>query len=238
MILSSEVIRTRIQNPAPSPDDWLAITPVLNWDSQAKPGTAAIDVRLGQKFRIMRRGRIAALDHLRPMKPGANDRASEVVHVSIGEYLVLHPRQFVVGETLEWIRLPRGVAANVSGRSSWGRAGLIIATATGVHPGFAGILALEITNLGEVPLRLYPGAMIAQLFLQEVTHLASEKLGASAFMAASLPISGDPLTADRPAISALRELRRDDGCETSVNRTERRRRLRLLRHITKQRQQA
>ena len=58
--------------------------------------------------------------------------------------------------------------AYVVGRSSWGRLGLIVATAIGVHPGFAGPLTLELRNLGETPLRLYPGQPIAQLFFHPV----------------------------------------------------------------------
>jgi deoxycytidine triphosphate deaminase len=80
----------------------------------------------------------------------------------------LHPGQFVLGETLEWIRLPKNLVAFVIGKSTWGRDGLIIATAIGVHPNFSGILTLEISNVGEIPIYLYPGLAIAQLFLAYV----------------------------------------------------------------------
>jgi dCTP deaminase len=69
---------------------------------------------------------------------------------------------------LEWIRLPRNLAAIVTGKSSWGRRGLIIATATGVHPGFSGCLTLEITNLGEIPIKIRPGIHICQLFVHKM----------------------------------------------------------------------
>ena len=69
--------------------------------------------------------------------------------------------------TLEWIRLPSDCGAYVIGKSTIGRHGLVIATATGVHPGFAGCLALEVANLGEVPIPLIPGGPIGQLFLHE-----------------------------------------------------------------------
>jgi len=62
--------------------------------------------------------------------------------------------------------LPRDLAAFVVGRSSWGRLGLVVATAIGVHPGYRGIITLELTNLGEVPILLYPGWPIAQVFFQ------------------------------------------------------------------------
>jgi len=56
----------------------------------------------------------------------------------------------------------------VLGRSTWGRLGLIVATAVGIQPNFAGTLTLELRNLGEAPLSLYPGQIIAQLFFHEV----------------------------------------------------------------------
>jgi dCTP deaminase len=88
--------------------------------------------------------------------------------VPIGDFFVLHPGQFVLGETLEWIHLPKNLVAFVIGKSTWGRDGLIIATAIGVHPNFSGILTLEISNVGEIPIYLYPGLAIAQLFLAAV----------------------------------------------------------------------
>jgi dCTP deaminase len=89
-------------------------------------------------------------------------------YVRFGDKFVLHPRAFVLGSTLEWIRMPKNIAGYVTSRSSWGRRGLIIATATGVHPGFTGCLTLETFNSGEVPIALYPGMAISQFFLHSV----------------------------------------------------------------------
>jgi dCTP deaminase len=90
-------------------------------------------------------------------------------YAPVGDYLVVHPHQFVLAQTLEYVRLPRFLMAYVVGRSTWGRLGLITATAIGVHPLFSGNLTLEIRNLGETPLRLYPGESIAQLFFIRLT---------------------------------------------------------------------
>ena len=84
------------------------------------------------------------------------------------EPFILHPRAFVLAVTLEWMRLPNDIAGSVVGRSSWGRHGLIIATATGVHPSFTGCLTLELTNVGEVPITIKPGTTICQIFLHRV----------------------------------------------------------------------
>src|SRR6185295_230400 len=95
-------------------------------------------------------------------------------YVSFGSRFILHPRNFVLGVTLEWIRLPNDLAGYVIGRSSWGRRGLIIATAVGVHPGFTGCLTLELTNVGEIPIAIKPGMTICQLFLHTVLSDSDE----------------------------------------------------------------
>ena len=73
--------------------------------------------------------------------------------------------------TLEWIRIPLNFAGNITGKSSWGRRGLIVETAPGVHPGFCGCLTLELTNVGEIPIAIKPGATICQLFIHELNKL-------------------------------------------------------------------
>ncbi len=89
-------------------------------------------------------------------------------YVPFGREYVLHPGHFVLGATLEWIRLPRNLAGYVVGKSSWGRRGLVIATATGIHPGFTGCLTLELSNLGQIPIRIGPGWQICQIFIHDV----------------------------------------------------------------------
>lgn len=133
MILSTDRIRklmydTSIKDPA----ERLIITPILDWDTQAKTGQCAIDLRLGQKFTIPRRAKLDYLDHVGLSYTANIRKYMDRHHVPLGDWFVLHPRQFVLGETLEWIHLPKIHAAYVIGRSSWGRDGLIIATATNV----------------------------------------------------------------------------------------------------------
>ncbi len=95
-----------------------------------------------------------------------------------GKEFILQPRGFVLGVTLEWVRLPSNLAGYVIGRSSWGRRGLIIATAAGVHPGFTGCLTLELSNVGEIPIAIKPGIPICQLFLHttEQTDLVDKSV--------------------------------------------------------------
>ena len=168
MILSAEEIRELLERPGDPPSDRLVISPLLDPDKQLKAGTASVDVRLGQRFHVPLRAKLSQLNLLSPTHQTDLLKYKDDTFVPIGDYFVLHPGQFVLGETLEWIRLPKNLVAFVIGKSTWGRDGLIIATAIGVHPNFSGILTLEISNVGEIPIYLYPGLAIAQLFLAYV----------------------------------------------------------------------
>jgi len=127
-----------------------------------KSGEAAVDLRLGRWFVALRQawiGRIKIMD--------GNDNAdqlSKLYFCPFGDEFIVHPGRFVLGITLEWLSLPPTVGAYVTGKSSLGRRGLVIETAAAIHPGFSGCLALEIANVGEVPLAINPGMKIAQMF--------------------------------------------------------------------------
>jgi dCTP deaminase len=131
-------------------------------------------VRLGFEFALISPSSHGAIDEISEEASRRGGLQLEPLYrktyVPFGRSLVIHPHQFILGMTLEYLRLPKGVLAYVIGRSTWGRLGLIVATAIGVHPGFAGCLILELRNLGETPLSLYPGQTIAQLFLHEVKN--------------------------------------------------------------------
>ena len=130
-----------------------------------------IDLRLGYEFIFMRRAELATLE-FRDQKSLSIDlsRFYEKVHIGIDRKLVLHPRELVLGATFEYIVLPTDIMAYIIGRSSWGRLGLIIATATVIHPGFKGCPTLELVNHGNVPIHLFPGSPIpiAQLTFHSV----------------------------------------------------------------------
>jgi dCTP deaminase len=138
----------------------LVVMPML--DSGLQIGSASIDVRLGTRFRILRRTVESGIDPGRHGQPTL-ERGQQRVTVAFGDPLWLHPGQFVLGSTLEFLRLPPHLGAYVVGRSSWGRVGLLVATAIMIQPGFAGNLTLELVNHGEGPIALYAGSRIAQL---------------------------------------------------------------------------
>lgn len=142
----------------------LVITPLLD-PKQIGPGS--VDLRLGTEFLLMRRTRGAGLDPGQKGRVWAED-LHENVSVPLGQALWLHPQQFVLGATLEFISLPRDLGAYVLGRSSWGRVGLLVATAVMVQPGYRGSLTLELVNEGDAPIALYPGLRVAQLAVHSV----------------------------------------------------------------------
>jgi dCTP deaminase len=164
-------------------DKRLVVSPLLEPDEQLRGDQASIDVRSGFEFALVAPSSHAAIDEFAPkaLEEGGLrlDPLYRKMYVPFRKYIVIHPHQFILGMTLEYIRLPRDLLAYVIGRSTWGRLGLIVATAIGVHPGFAGCLILELRNLGETPLALYPGQAIAQFFFHKVRkgELAEGEMG-------------------------------------------------------------
>jgi dCTP deaminase len=140
----------------------LVVTPLLD-NNQIGPGS--IDLRLGTQFIEVKRYAESVIDPFRQPRPDLTSQSEDSVFVPLGSSIVLHPGQLILGSTLEFIRLPKDIAGQVVSRSSWGRLGLIVATAVAVQPGFGGCLTLELVNTGNVPIRLYPGLRVAQLQL-------------------------------------------------------------------------
>lgn len=140
----------------------LIVTPLL--DPAETVRDAAVDVRLGTEFVILKKQMIPSLNiaDASELLRGVERYQQRFVR-RIREEIVLHPGQLIIGSTLEYIQVPRGLMCYVIGKSTWGRTGLIIATATKIDPGFRGCVTLEIINDGEVPLVLVPGIPIAQL---------------------------------------------------------------------------
>jgi dCTP deaminase len=150
---------------AANPAERLFITPVLD---RSQIGGASVDVRLGYDFVTIKRGNVGLLD---PAELGATrDRFRTPHHLNRRDRFYLHPNEMALASTLEYVRLPLTLAAYVTSRSKWGRLGLVIATATAIHPGFTGTITLELVNHGNVPIVLYPGLDVAQLIL----HLAEK----------------------------------------------------------------
>lgn len=149
-------------------DERLVITPMLNPKEMFDP--VSINVRLGNEFIVMKKQSFPFLDisNYRNLDLSIG-RYQETIRIDFRKEFVFHPRQLIIGSTMEYVRIPQTLMCYVVGKSTWGRMGLIIATATKVDPGFRGCISLEIINEGEVPIELYPGVLIAQLVFHEVS---------------------------------------------------------------------
>ena len=141
------------------------------WDeSLVQP--ASVDLRLGDSFRVFHNHRTSAIDLREP--------PTNLTEEITAEMFVIHPGEFVLGRTLESVAIPEDVVARIEGKSSIGRLGLIVhATAGFVDPGFKGTLTLEITNLTRVPIKLYPGLLIAQLSFMSLDAPAERPYGSA-----------------------------------------------------------
>ena len=130
-----------------------------------KKSAASVDLHLGRWFRTMKQSNLPILRIGR----GDDAKASKEHFISFDQEFVLHPGKFALGITLEWLSVPGDLAGHVTGKSSLGRRGLIIETAAGVRPGFAGCLTLELANVGEIQIGLNPGMLICQVFFHQAT---------------------------------------------------------------------
>ena len=134
---------------------------------------ASVDLRLGDSFRVFHNHRATAID----LRDPPSNLTEEVV-MPAGEAFVIHPGEFCLGRTLEWVQIPDDIVARIEGKSSLGRLGLIVhATAGFCDPGFEGTLTLELNNLTRVPIRLYPGLPIAQLSFMTLDRPALRPYG-------------------------------------------------------------
>lgn len=181
--------------------DRLVVTPILDDEQVAE---ASIDLRLGTEFLVMRRTQKPGLDPT-AFTEAEIEQMHERIVIPYGGEVWLHPGHFMLAATLEFLRVPADIGAYVLGRSSWGRVGLIVATAIMVQPGFKGCLTLELVNDGDSPIKLYPGARIAQLALHALDGPTTKTYGPRGKYQA--PIAPEPTRLWRDAPEADRFIR-------------------------------
>lgn len=149
-------------------------------DLEKQLGSASLDLRLSDEFLIFDYRKKAVLDL---KDPTDFEEMTSLIKISQNKPFVLHPGEFILGASLEYLKMPRNLAARIDGRSSLGKLGLIVHSTSGhVDPGFEGKLTLEISNIGKIPLLLYPDMRICQLVFEvlssEVEVPYSQKKGA------------------------------------------------------------
>jgi len=136
---------------------------------------SSVDLHLDRSFRVFRNNRYAFID-VRAPQPDL----TELLNVADEEPFVLHPGEFVLGQTVEWVELPNDLVARLEGKSSLGRLGLLIHSTAGyVDPGWKGKLTLELSNVAKLPIALYFGMKIGQISFFQMSSPVDRPYGSS-----------------------------------------------------------
>lgn len=138
---------------------------------------SSIDVRLDRFFRVFNNHLYTHID------PSVQqDDLTAQVEVSDGEAFVLHPGEFVLASTLEVITLGDQLAGRLEGKSSLGRLGLLTHSTAGfIDPGFSGHVTLELSNVANLPIKLWPGMKIGQLCIFRLSSPAEHPYGSAVY---------------------------------------------------------
>jgi dCTP deaminase len=164
-VLSDRDIRAALESNA------IRIDPYNPHDLQP----SSVDLHLDRSFRVFRNNRYAYID-VRSPQPDL----TELLSVANDEPFILHPGEFVLGQTLEWVELPDDIVARLEGRSSLGRLGLLIHSTAGyVDPGWKGNLTLELSNVANLPIALYYGMSIGQISFFAMSSAAERPYGSA-----------------------------------------------------------
>ena len=158
---------------------------------------SSVDVRVDRYFRVFRNSRYPYID----VKANQED-LTELVEVDDDEAFILHPGEFVLGSTLERVTLPDDLVARLEGKSSLGRLGLLIHSTAGfIDPGWDGHVTLELSNVANLPITIYPRMKIGQLSFVQLTEPAERPYGSegigSKYQGQGRP-DAEPLLAELP----------------------------------------
>jgi dCTP deaminase len=138
---------------------------------------SSIDVRLDRFFRLFDNHKYAFIDPAEQQ-----DELTRLIEVDPSEPFILHPGEFVLGSTYEFVTLPDDVAARLEGKSSLGRLGLLTHSTAGfVDPGFKGHVTLELSNVATLPIKLWPGMKIGQLCFFKLTSPSEHPYGSEKY---------------------------------------------------------
>jgi dCTP deaminase len=136
---------------------------------------SSVDLHVDRFFRTFHNARHPYIDVRKPMED-----LTELVEVPESEAFILHPGEFVLGSTREYVSLPDDLVARLEGKSSLGRLGLLIHSTAGyVDPGFEGHLTLELSNVANLPITIYPNMRIGQISFFTLSSPADRPYGSS-----------------------------------------------------------
>ncbi len=138
---------------------------------------SSVDVRLDRFFRVFENHRYEVID------PSIEQsELTREVAVAPDDFFILHPGEFVLASTYEVITLPDDIAGRLEGNSSLGRLGLLTHSTAGfIDPGFSGHITLELSNVANLPVKLYPGMKIGQLCLIKLSSSAEHPYGSALY---------------------------------------------------------
>jgi dCTP deaminase len=138
---------------------------------------SSVDLRLDRYFRVFQNHRYS---HIDPAE--AQEELTVQVEPHGDEPFVLHPGEFVLGSTLEQVSLPDDLAGRLEGKSSLGRLGLLTHSTAGfIDPGFTGHVTLELSNVANLPIKLWPGMKVGQLCLFRLESPAEHPYGSEVY---------------------------------------------------------
>ena len=137
---------------------------------------SSVDLRVDRYFRVFRNDTTPYIDPKQPQED-----LTELVEVADGDAFILHPGEFVLGSTLERVGLGPDLVARLEGKSSLGRLGLLIHSTAGfVDAGWDGHLTLELSNVANLPIAIYPGMKIGQISFLRMSSEAEQPYGTEA----------------------------------------------------------
>jgi len=144
----------------------LVVEPLEDEEVQIQP--AWIDLRLGNRFRVFRITSTPFID-----TKTNSEAQTEKFSIEDEKPFIIHPGEFILGSIKEYIKMPDDLMGVVDGRSSLGRLGIVVhSTSASINPGWEGEFVLEITNIGKMPVAVYPGQRIAKLVLHKLSSPA------------------------------------------------------------------
>jgi dCTP deaminase len=134
---------------------------------------SSVDLHIDRYFRVFRNHTMGYIDVKQDM-----EELTELVEIKDDDTFILHPGEFVLGSTAERVALPDDLVARLEGKSSLGRLGLLIHSTAGfVDAGWDGHLTLELSNVANLPITLYPGMKIGQISFLRMTTPADQPYG-------------------------------------------------------------
>ena len=137
---------------------------------------SSVDLTVDRKFRVFHNARHPYIDVRKPMED-----LTELVEAEGDRPFILHPGEFVLGQTLERVTLPNDLVARLEGKSSLGRLGLLIHSTAGfVDSGFSGNLTLELSNVANLPITIYHGMPIGQISFMRMDGPVESAYGSEA----------------------------------------------------------